>query len=118
MAKPAVHLLLGITIHEGRLNEFEGIVKDMIVGSRSEPGTVGYEWYLSSDRKHCRLLESYASAEALLAHFNGPVVQQLVPKLSQCVTIDRVEVYGEPGPEAGAMLAQFGAARFELWGGI
>ncbi len=118
MAKPAVHLLVELTIHEGELEVFEGIAREMIAGSRSEPGTLGYEWYLTSDRKRCRLLESYASADDLLAHLAGPVVQQLVPKLAQHVTIDSFEVYGDPGPQAAAMLAQFGATIFEHWGGL
>jgi hypothetical protein len=64
------------------------------------------------------LLETYASADALLAHFNGPVVQQLVPKMIQCVALDGFEVYGDPGPQAAAMLANFGAQVFEPWAGL
>jgi len=76
------------------------------------------QWFLSSDRKQCRLLESYASADALLAHFNGPVVQQLLPKMIPYVTVDRSQVYGDPGPEAGKILANFGAPVFQYWAGL
>ena len=118
MAKPAVHLLVELTIHEGKLDVFESIAREMIAGSRSEPGTLGYEWYLTSGRKRCRLLESYASADDLLAHFTGPVVQQLVPKLAEHVTIDSFEVYGDPGPQAVAMLTRIGAEIFTNWCGF
>ena len=118
MAKAAVHLLVESTIHDGQFAAFENVAREMIAGSQSEPGTLGYEFYLSSDRKQCRLLETYASADALLAHFNGPVVQQLVSKLRQYVTVDRFEVYGDPGAQMSAMLANVGAQVFSHWGGL
>jgi quinol monooxygenase YgiN len=118
MAKPAVHLLVELTIHDGQFDGFQSVAREMTAGSDGESGTLGYEWYLSNDRKRCRLLQSYASADALLAHFTGPVVQQLVPKMIQYVTVDRFEVYGDPGPQAAPMLANFGAQVFEHWGGL
>ncbi len=71
-----------------------------------------------SDGKSCRLLESYASADALLAHLKGPIVQQILPKLIEHVVIDRCEVFGDPGAQAAAMLSQFGAQFFPRWGGL
>jgi quinol monooxygenase YgiN len=118
MPKAAVHLLVESTIHDGQFEAFEGVAREMSAGSQAEAGTLGYEFYLSSDRKRCRLLESYATAEALLAHFDGVVVQQLVPKMLQHVTIDRFEVYGNPGPQMSAALANFGAQVFAHWGGL
>jgi len=118
MGRAAVYLVVEATIHDGQLEAFQSVAKEMIAGSQAEAGTLGYEWYFSSDHKRCRLLESYASADALLAHFNGPVVQELVPKLLQHATLDRFEAYGDPGPQAGAMLANFGTPVFAHWGGL
>jgi quinol monooxygenase YgiN len=118
MAQTAVHLLVEMTIHDGQLEAFQSLAREMIAGSRAEAGTLGYEWYLSSDQKQCRLLETYASADALAEHFNGPVVQEMVPRLRQLVTVDRFEAYGDPGSEAGAMLAKFGTPVFAHWGGV
>ena len=118
MAKATVHLLVEGTINDGQYEAFQRVAKEMTDGSQTEPGTMAYEWYLSDDRKRFRLLESYASADALLAHFTGPVVQQLVPKMREYVTMDRFETYGDPGPQAGAMLAVFGAPVFQYWAGL
>lgn len=118
MEQAAVHILVEATIHDGQLEAFQSVAREMIAGSQAEAGTLGYEWYLSSDQKQCRLLESYASAEAVLAHFNGPVVQEMVPRLLQHATLDRFEAYGDPGSEAGAMLAKFGTPVFTHWGGV
>ena len=90
----------------------------MVAGSRKEPGALGYEWYLSSDRKSCRLLETYANAASALAHCTGPVVGNLVPKLLESASVSSFEVYGDPGSQATAMLAGFGAAFFEFKQGL
>jgi len=61
------------------------------------------------------LVETYMNAEALVAHFKGPVVQQFVPKLVELSKVDRFEVYGDPGPEGMQMLTPFGAEMFSDW---
>jgi quinol monooxygenase YgiN len=118
MSKDMVRLAVDLTINEGKLSEFEGIARTMIVGSQKEPGTLGYDFFLSDDRKRCRLVESYADAAAVLAHFKGPVVQELVPKLLGTSSLTGFEVYGDPGPEATQMLRGFGAQIFDFWDGL
>jgi quinol monooxygenase YgiN len=107
-----VYFKVSLKIHEGKLAAFEETAKTMVAATRKEPGALGYEWYFSGDRKSCRLIETYANADAALAHCNGPVVQELVPKLLALSDPDGFEVYGDPGPQVTAMLAGFGAALF------
>jgi len=118
MPECEVHLMVEFSIDEGKLETFQEIAKEMIAGSRRERGTLGYEWYLRSDRKLCRVLETYASGEDMLAHLNGPVTQQLIPKLIAHSMLDRIEVYGDVGPKVKEALGQFGAQFFERWGGL
>ena len=118
MSKQTVYLAVDLTINEGKLDAFEGIAQEMVTGSQKEPGTVGYEWFLSADRKRCRLIETYTDAAAVLAHFKGPVVQELVPKLLGTAGVAGFEVYGDPGPKAREMLAGFGAEIFEFQRGL
>jgi quinol monooxygenase YgiN len=112
-----VRLLVELTIYHEKFDAFNRIAREMTAGSETEPGTLDYEWFISGDRRRCRLVETYADSDALLAHLDGPVVQQLVPKLLEQSRLDRFEVYGQPGPEAQTMLAGFGAEVFELWHG-
>jgi len=116
--KQTVRLNVALTINDGKLAGFEEIAAAMIAGTRKEPGALAYDWHFSADRKRCRLIETYANADALLAHFKGPVVQQFVPRLVEVSKVDRFEVYGNPGPEATKMLAPFGAEIFEDWQGL
>ena len=118
MIKHTVRFSVDLMINEGKLDEFEGIAQAMIVGTQKEPGALGYDWYLSDDRKRCRLVETYADADAVLAHLTGPVVQELVPKILTASSISRFEVYGDPGPKAAQMLAGLGAQIFEIWHGL
>jgi hypothetical protein len=73
---------------------------------------------LEADRRRCRLLETYTDANAVLAHINGPVVQELLPKLLGTASVAGFEVYGNPGPKATEMLAAFGAEIFEFQYGL
>ena len=118
MTAQAVHFNVSLAIHEGKLAAFEETAKAMIAGTRKEPGALGYEWYFSGDRKSCRLLETYANANAALAHCTGPVVRDLVPKLMESAEVRSFEVYGDPGPQVTAMPAGFGAAFFEFRQGL
>jgi quinol monooxygenase YgiN len=65
----------------GERDAFEGIAQAMVASSQKEPSTLGYEWFLSADRRRCRLMETYTDANAVLAHINGSVVEELLPKL-------------------------------------
>jgi len=118
MSKDMVRLAVDLTIKEGKLSEFESIARTMIAGSVGEKGTLSYDFFLSDDRQRCRLIESYVDADAVLAHFTGPVVQQLVPKLLGTASLTGFEVYGNPGPEATQMLKGFGAQIFDFWDGL
>ena len=118
MSKQTVGLVVDLTIHEGKFDAFESLAQEMIAGSRTEPGTLAYEWYLSGDRQSCRLVENYRDADAVLTHFTGPVVQVMVPKLLGVSNLTGFEVHGDPGAEATEMLAGFGAQIFLPWRGL
>ena len=113
--KQTVRLNVALTVNDGKLAAFEEIARTMTAGTRKEPGALAYDWHFSGDRKRCRLIETYANAEALVVHFKGPVVQQLVPKMVEISKVDRFEVYGDPGVEGRQMLSQFGAEIFSDW---
>lgn len=116
MAK--VHLNVSLTIHEGKLNQFQAIAREMVETTQKEPGTLTYEWYLSPNGKSCQLIETYVDADGLLAHFGGPAVQEGVPKMLKTADVNGFEVYGDPGPKATEILSDFGAEIFLFWHGL
>jgi len=115
MASKIVRFTVSLSIADGKLEAFEKIAEAMLAATRNEPGALGYDWCLSSDRRQCRLLETYANADAVVAHLTGPVVQEYVPKVLTVAALNSFEVYGDPGTKASAMLAGFGAVIFPHW---
>ena len=118
MNKHAVRFVVDLTIHAGKLAEFEKVANAMITLSQKEPGTLGYDWCLSGDRTRCRIVEHFADANATVAHSSGATVQEWVPRLMGVANLNRFEVYGDPGPKAAEMLAGFGAETFGIWRGV
>ncbi len=118
MSESTVRFTVSFTIHEGKRDAAEEIVQAMVEGSKQEAGTLGYAFYLSSDGAYCRLLETYADANAVLAHMTGPVVQEYVPKVLGVADLSGFEVYGDPGPQATEILKSLGAQIFNTWHGF
>jgi len=109
---------VSLAINEGKLEAFQRIAEDMRAGTEKEAGTQAYEWYFSKDRTRCHLIEIYSDANAVLAHMNGPAVQQLVPKLLEVSSVTGFEVFGDPGAQATEILTKLGAEIFQFWRGI
>ncbi|HVO79070.1 MAG TPA: antibiotic biosynthesis monooxygenase [Candidatus Bathyarchaeia archaeon] len=118
MTTERIRVLVDLDIHEGKFAEFEAIAKQMVAVSEQEPGTLLYKFYLSADRKHCRLAEGYTDQAAITAHFTGPAVQQFVPELVRFCSPTRMDIYGSPGPQVVAMVAAFGAHILSPWEGF
>jgi quinol monooxygenase YgiN len=104
-----VRFTVELDIADGKFEDVERITRIMAECTMAEPGALGYDFFISADRKRCRLLETYAGTEAVLAHLKGPVVQELVPQLLSNARLTRFEVYGDPGDEAAKMLGGVGA---------
>ena|ERR1035441_4917731 len=118
MIEQIVRLTVSFSVNEAQLGVFNSVAAEMTEGAKAEPGTLGYEWFVSSDGKRFRLVETYADIAAIQAHFAGPVVQQLVPRLAAVCSVDGFEFYGDPGPKVSAMAAGFGAVLFRYSLGI
>jgi quinol monooxygenase YgiN len=68
--------------------------------SRSEPGTLVYDWYLDEASGKARLYEAYESLEALQAHATGPVFTDVGLPMMQCSTFVHVDAFGDAGAMA------------------
>jgi quinol monooxygenase YgiN len=118
MNEQTIHFIVSLNINKGNLDSFKDIAQAMIETTEKESGALAYEWHFSPDETRCRLLETYADQSAVLAHLNGPVVQQFVPQLLQVSSISSFEVFGDPGPSAAATLSGVGAEIFPRWIGL
>jgi quinol monooxygenase YgiN len=60
--------ILQVAIHPGKLDDFRAVAKDLIAKTKSERGTLDYEWNLSEDETVCHILERYQDNKAVIAH--------------------------------------------------
>ena len=118
MVEQVVRLTVNFVVSSEQLAEFKSIAQSMTAVSAAEPGTLGYEWFVSADGKRFRLVETYVDANAIEAHFMGPAVQQWVPRLVPVCKVDGFEIYGDPGPKVAQMAGGLGAVIFQYWLGI
>jgi quinol monooxygenase YgiN len=118
MLANVVRISVEATILEGHFEEFRKVAQAMTAATEAEQGTIGYEWFFSADGRQCRLLETYVDSAAVLAHFTGPVVSEIVPQMASFCKVDRFEFYGDPGPEVFQIAAAFGAQQFHYWTGL
>ena len=68
--------------------------------SRTEPGTLIYDWYLDEDTGKARLYEAYESFEALEVHSTGPVFTDVGLPMMECSTFVHVDAFGDVGDMA------------------
>ena len=60
-----------------------------------DPGTIQYDWFISSDNTECEIRETYENSEAFLAHLSnlGDLLQILYEKFA---SNNYVAIYGDP----------------------
>jgi quinol monooxygenase YgiN len=105
------------TINNGEVDNFKSMANGFVSSvQQNEPGTLGYQWYIGEDGKHCLLEETFESSEALLTHL-GNVVPSL-PGIMAIAPITRLEVRGDPSPAAREALADLGASHFTHFAGF
>jgi len=86
-------------IINGMLEEFkQQAAKCISIVKDKDPGTLQYDWFLSSDKTECEIRETYESSEAFLAHILNlrEPLQMLFEKFA---SDHSVVIYGDPSPE-------------------
>jgi len=68
--------------------------------SRTEPGTLVYDWYLDETTGRARLYEAYASLDALRIHTSGPVFTDVGLPMMECANFVHVDAFGDLGGPA------------------
>jgi quinol monooxygenase YgiN len=84
-----------IEIEVNDIGRFKAEVSRCVEISKTEPGTLVYNWYLDEGTGRARLYEGYESVEALLAHMTGPVFTDVGPQLMRCCKFIHVDALGD-----------------------
>lgn len=78
----------------GDAARFREMAEAMVAHSKTEPGTLVYDWYLDEERNVGTLYEAYVDFDAIVAHGTGPVFAEIAPKYTDAMTINSVQVFG------------------------
>lgn len=116
MAK-TVSWILQMSVRKGRLDDARALMSEMVEATREEPGTLGYEWFLSGDGSACHIYERYADSDAVKVHL-GSFDSRFAERFDDCFEATSLSVYGEPSAEVRAALDGSGTIYLGTWGGF
>ena len=94
-------------VKDGQLDAFKELMEEMVAATSSEPQTLSYEWYISTDGATVHIYERYADSDAMIAHVSG-FLEKWAGRFMESVDPTRFVVYGDPSPAARELLAGFG----------
>ena len=86
-------------IREGMLDGIKRLANECIQRvTEKDPGTVQYDWFISSDNTECEIRETYENSEAFLAHLSN--LSDLLHILYEKFASDHsVAIYGGPSQD-------------------
>jgi hypothetical protein len=96
-----------MTVEPEALEEFKGLIAQIIALSNKEPETLIYEYSLGEDGRSVHIVERYLT-DGVLPHVEntfGPFAERFL----KLATIHALYVYGEPPADLRAKLQSFGA---------
>ena len=87
-------------IREGMLDGIKQHANECIQRvTEKDPGTIQYDWFISSDNTECEIRETYENSEAFLAHLSN--LSDLLHILYEKFASDHsVAIYGGPSQES------------------
>ncbi len=97
-----------LQVKTGQLDALRALTNEMVESTRSEPGALIYERYISQDRQTVHVYERYADADAAVAHLIA-FGKAYGERFGKMVERKRFTVFGTPSAELKAMLDPLGA---------
>ena len=112
-----VSWVLQCAVKDGKLDTFKELMEEMVTGTREQPGTLNYEWFISDDGSKVHLYEKHADSEAVITHLTG-FMSKWAERFMGSVDVERVTVYGAPSPAARETMAPLRGKYLATWGGF
>ena len=99
-----IYWVLELDVHAGGLESFRALMLEMVAAANREPGTLNYEWNISTDGRVCHIYVRYRNCAAVMDHmasWDGNFSR----RFTALATITRMSVYGAPDAQVKAALA-------------
>jgi quinol monooxygenase YgiN len=111
-----VYWVVTLKINPGQEAKFKEIREQLIESTKSEAGTLSYEWSLSEDGGTCHIYERYVDSAAAKVH-----LERSAPLVGQFPTVATrlgFTIYGAPSDEVKQLLSSRGAVILKPLGGF
>jgi len=112
-----ISLDLQLSVRDGQLEPFRALMHEMVASTRTEPGALIYEWFLSADDTVCHIHERYTDSDVTLQHLTG-FGAKFAERFMACVQPTAAFVSGDPSAELREVLDSFGAVYLGWFGGF
>ena len=112
-----VSWIIELAVKPGQLENFRGLMNEMVESTEPEPDTLSYDWFVSDDGSTVHIYERYADSDALVAHITG-FKRKFAERFTTMVDATRFVVYGEPNEAARDEMAPFGPEYLGTFGGF
>jgi quinol monooxygenase YgiN len=112
-----VSWVLEAAVKPGQLDTLRSLMQEMVESTRAEPGTRGYEWFVSDDGDVVHFCERYADSAAALAHA-GTFGERFAERFLATVTPTRFTVMGTPTEDVKAALSGLSPTYLQPLGGF
>ena len=112
-----IQVLVELTIADGKVEEFKFQLPAIIDRVKTnEPDMIGYQWYLSDDKKKCYVIEWLKNPRAWLTHLSN--AEPMLPPLFAIAPITRFEIYGDIPKDVEDVAKPFGAVVYKHLAGF
>jgi quinol monooxygenase YgiN len=98
-----IYWVIALEILPGQTTPFQEIAAKLIESTRSESGTLAYEWALSENGETCHIFERYVDSAAVKIHLERSA--KLVGQLFAVSSPLSFVIYGSPDDEVKRLLA-------------
>ncbi len=112
-----VSWIIELAVKPGQLDNFRGLMSEMVESTQAEPETLSYDWFVSDDGGTVHIYERYATSDALVTHITG-FKRKFAERFMTMVEPTRFVVYGEPNEAARNEMADFGPTYLGTFGGF
>lgn len=104
---PYISCLFSLAVKPEDFPEFKALIVNIVAATRTESGTLVYEYSVNADNSVVHILERY-NADALISHVDTTFAPFGKRFLELC-TVTSLVVYGTPDAEIRKRLDPFGA---------
>ena len=105
-------------IKDGQVDALKSLLEEMSEATQAdEPGTLGYEWFISEDNESCHIYERYADGAAALQHIET-FGKKFADRFMAILKPEGLKIYGNTDGAVKVALTALGARFHTSLGGF